>query len=50
MWPGGLPLRVRAGVHTGDAEPRDGDWYGPAVNRAARFAPLLTAGKRWCRA
>jgi hypothetical protein len=30
-WPTAVPLRVRAGVHTGDAEPRDGDWYGPAV-------------------
>lgn len=25
-WPTALPLRVRAGVRTGDAEPRDGDW------------------------
>jgi predicted ATPase/class 3 adenylate cyclase len=39
-WPTALPLRVRAGVHTGDAEPRDGDWYGPAVNRAARLRAL----------
>ena len=40
MWPTAVPLRVRAGVHTGDAEPRDGDWYGPAVNRAARLRAL----------
>jgi class 3 adenylate cyclase len=39
-WPTALPLRVRAGVHTGDAEPRDGDWFGPAVNRAARLRGL----------
>jgi predicted ATPase/DNA-binding SARP family transcriptional activator len=39
-WPSTVPLRVRAGVHTGDAEPRDGDWYGPAVNRAARLRAL----------
>jgi predicted ATPase/class 3 adenylate cyclase len=45
MWPGGLPLRVRAGVHTGDAEPRDGDWYGPAVNRAARLRALADGGQ-----
>jgi hypothetical protein len=31
---------VRAGVHTGDAERREGDWYGPAVNRAARLRAL----------
>ncbi|MGX6449763.1 adenylate/guanylate cyclase domain-containing protein, partial [Patulibacter sp. S7RM1-6] len=28
--------RLRAGVATGDAVPRAGDWFGPAVNRAAR--------------
>jgi predicted ATPase/DNA-binding SARP family transcriptional activator/class 3 adenylate cyclase len=39
-WPTASPLRVRVGVHTGDAEPRDGDWYGPAVNRAARLRAL----------
>jgi len=32
------PLRVRMGVHTGAAEIRDGDYYGPALNRAARLA------------
>ncbi len=39
----GLPetLRVRMGVNVGDAEPRDGDYYGPAVNRAAR---IMAAG------
>ena len=35
-WPLPEPLRVRMGVHTGAAEERDGDYYGPAVNRAAR--------------
>jgi predicted ATPase/class 3 adenylate cyclase len=40
QWPTTAPVRVRAGVHTGDAEPRDGDWYGPAVNRAARLRAL----------
>jgi predicted ATPase/class 3 adenylate cyclase len=34
-------LRVRVGVHTGDAEFRDGDYHGSAVNRAAR---LTSAG------
>jgi predicted ATPase len=32
-------------VHTGDAEPRDGDWYGPAVNRAARLRALANGGQ-----
>jgi class 3 adenylate cyclase len=39
-WPTGLGLHARAGVHAGDAEPRQGDWYGPAVNRAARLRAL----------
>jgi predicted ATPase/class 3 adenylate cyclase len=40
QWPPTQPLRVRVGVHTGDAEPREGDWYGPAMNRAARLRAL----------
>jgi predicted ATPase/class 3 adenylate cyclase len=35
------PLRVRMALHTGATEERDGDYYGPPVNRAAR---LLSAG------
>ena len=34
-------LKVRASLHTGAAEERDGDYYGPPVNRVAR---LLSAG------
>ncbi len=30
------PLLVRMGVHTGEADLRDGDYYGTSVNRAAR--------------
>jgi class 3 adenylate cyclase len=29
-------LRVRMGLHSGASEQRDGDYYGTAVNRAAR--------------
>ncbi len=32
----GLDLPVRMGLHTGEAEARDGDYFGPALNRAAR--------------
>jgi predicted ATPase/class 3 adenylate cyclase len=35
------PLRVRMALHTGVAEERDGDYYGPPLNRAAR---LMSAG------
>src|SRR5829696_8251237 len=34
-------LRVRMALHTGAAEERDGDYFGPPVNRVAR---LLSAG------
>lgn len=44
-WQTEVPIEVRVGVHTGDAEPRDGDWYGPAVNRAARLRALADAGQ-----
>jgi predicted ATPase/class 3 adenylate cyclase len=30
-------LRVRMGIHTGEAQHRDGDYYGTALNRAARL-------------
>jgi class 3 adenylate cyclase len=36
-WGATGPLRVRMGIHTGDAEYRDRDYYGPALNRAARL-------------
>jgi len=39
------PLHVRIGLHTGDAEARDGDYYGPAVNKAARIMSLAGGGQ-----
>ncbi len=35
------PLRARMALHTGPAEEREGDYFGPALNRAAR---LMAAG------
>ena len=35
------PLRVRMGVHSGQAEERGGDFFGPTVNRTAR---IMAAG------
>jgi hypothetical protein len=32
----GLELPVRMGLHTGEAESRDGDYFGPTLNLAAR--------------
>jgi hypothetical protein len=31
------PLRVRVALHTGAAEQREGDYFGPPLNRVARF-------------
>ena len=39
-WPG-PPITVRMGIHTGTAEERDGDYFGPVLNRAAR---IMSAG------
>jgi predicted ATPase/class 3 adenylate cyclase len=42
-WP--TAVRVRMGVHTGEAEERGGDYFGPAVNRAARLMSEATGGQ-----
>jgi predicted ATPase/class 3 adenylate cyclase len=44
-WPSPEPLRVRMGVHTGEAQERDGDYFGPAVNRAARIMSVAHGGQ-----
>jgi predicted ATPase/class 3 adenylate cyclase len=44
-WPTSLPLRVRAAVHTGEAEQRDGDFFGPTVNRCARLRAIAHGGQ-----
>jgi class 3 adenylate cyclase/tetratricopeptide (TPR) repeat protein len=43
-WPGGLDLRVRIALHTGEAHEREGDYFGPALNRAARLRALTRGG------
>ena len=43
-------LRVRMGVHTGSAERRGGDYYGPAVNQAARLMGIADGGQIVCSA
>src|SRR5207244_4799164 len=39
------PLRVRVALHTGEAELREGDYYGPAVNRCARLRSIAHGGQ-----
>jgi predicted ATPase/class 3 adenylate cyclase len=44
-WNATGPLRVRMGIHTGAAEVRDGDYYGTALNRAARLMSAAHGGQ-----
>ena len=44
-WGATGPLRVRMGIHTGAAEVRDGDYYGTALNRAARLMSAANGGQ-----
>src|SRR5690242_15702869 len=41
----GLAIKVRMGVHTGETEMRAGDYYGQAVNRAARIMSIAHGGQ-----
>jgi predicted ATPase/class 3 adenylate cyclase len=36
---------VRMGLHTGEADERDGDYFGPVVNRAARLMGVAHGGQ-----
>jgi predicted ATPase/class 3 adenylate cyclase len=38
-------LRVRAAVHVGTADEREGDYFGPAVNRVARLLAIAHGGQ-----
>ncbi len=44
-WGATGPLRVRIGIHSGPAELRSGDYYGTAVNRAARLMSVAHGGQ-----
>ena len=44
-WGTPAPLRVRASLHTGTADLRWGDYYGSAVNRAARLRGIAHGGQ-----
>ncbi len=38
-------LRVRMGMHAGEADEREGDYFGPAVNRVARLMSIGHGGQ-----
>src|ERR1700761_5328088 len=42
------PMRIRVALHTGEAELRGGDYFGRAVNRAARLRSLAAGGQILC--
>ncbi len=44
----GVSVKVRMGVHTGEARVRDGDYYGSALNRAARLMAVGHGGQIVC--
>ena len=44
-WPMPEPLPVRIAVHTGEADLRDGDYYGLAVNRCGRLRDVAHGGQ-----
>jgi WD40 repeat protein/class 3 adenylate cyclase len=43
-WPGGMRIAVRFGLHTGEAERRGADFYGPTLNLAARLRGQADGG------
>jgi predicted ATPase/class 3 adenylate cyclase/Tfp pilus assembly protein PilF len=44
-WEQTEPLRVRIALHVGAAEERDGDYFGPPVNRVARLLSAAHGGQ-----
>jgi predicted ATPase/class 3 adenylate cyclase len=44
-WPVETPLQVRLALHTGEADLREGDYYGSAVNRCARLRAIAHGGQ-----
>ncbi len=49
-WPEGVALRLRMGLHIGPAAERDGDYFGPDVNRTARLTSVAHGGQIVCSA
>ena len=44
-WPEQAAPRVRMALHTGECEEREGDYFGPAVNRVARLEATAHGGQ-----
>lgn len=44
-WPESVPIHVRMSLHSGAAEERDSDYFGPALNRVARLLSVAHGGQ-----
>jgi class 3 adenylate cyclase/tetratricopeptide (TPR) repeat protein len=44
-WPAGIEIKVRAALHTGEAQVEHGDYFGTALSRAARLRALARGGQ-----
>ncbi len=44
-WPAGITIRARIGLHTGEADERDGEYFGHVVNTAAQLASTGHGGQ-----
>jgi DNA-binding NarL/FixJ family response regulator/class 3 adenylate cyclase len=44
-WPRGVELRVRMGIHTGEATVSNGEYHGLAIHRAARICGACNGGE-----
>src|ERR1700722_8201312 len=44
-WPSEAEIRVRLALHTGVCQERDGDYFGPTVNRTARLMAIAHGGQ-----
>ena len=49
-WPESTEIKVRIGLHIGEAHERDGDYFGPTLNRAARIMSAAHGGQTVCSA
>jgi len=45
VWGDVAPFRVRMALHTGNADERDGDYFGPPLNRCARLLSIGHGGQ-----
>ena len=45
QWRSPAPIRVRMGIHVGVAQHREGDYFGPALNRCARLMGIGHGGQ-----